>query len=142
MIQIETMWLYEALEDHSGTVYFYLDKQTGEILRISEMSATQEEQQEIYDQVESEPDRWVPIEPLPSRDEFEVMEDFVVKLPDGEDKRTLEHALSYKKPFSNFKQALSGMPDLRKQWFVLHDNHTREAAEALLKDQGIEAKLK
>ena len=142
MIEIETMWLFEAFEDHSGTVHFYLDKQTGEIVRISEMSETQEEQQEIYDRIESEPDRWVDIEPLPSRDAFGVMEDFVAGLPDGEDKRTLERALSYKKPFSNFKQALSDMPDIRKQWFVFHDNHTRETAEAWLKDQGIEAKLK
>lgn len=142
MIEIETMWLVEAFEDHSGTVHFYLDKQTGEILRISEMSETRAEQQATYNRIESEPDRWVHIEPLPSRDGFGIMEEFAAELPDGENKRTLKRALSYKKPFSNFKQALFDMPDIRKLWFAFHDTHTRKKAEAWLKDQGIQAKLK
>lgn len=47
-----------------------------------------------------------------------------------------------KKPFSNFKQALSDMPAIREQWFSFHDAHTRKKAEAWLKDQAIQAKLK
>jgi len=142
MIEILLSDLVDAFDDHSGTVQFYLDKQTGEILRVSDLSETMEEQDALYDRMELEPDRWVEIEPLPSSEGFEIMEDFVAGLPEGEKQRTLERALSYKKPFSNFKQALSEMPAIRERWFSFHDAHTRQKAEAWLKDQAIQAKLK
>lgn len=141
MIKIEAMWLYEALEDHSGMVYSYLDKHTGEIIRISEMFETEEEKLETYEKIESEPDRWVQIDPMSSRDGFRIMERFVAGLPEGEDRRTLERALSYKKPFSNFRQAMQEMPALRDQWFKFHDTELRKAAEEWLKAEGIEAEL-
>ncbi len=70
------------------------------------------------------------------------MEDFVSGLPDGEEKRTLNRALSWKKPFSNFKQALYEMPELRKAWHAFHDDRIRKAAEEWLASEAIEAKLK
>ena len=142
MIQIEKMWLIEALEDHSGMAQCYLDKQTGEIVRISEMYETEAEQQETYDRIESDPDRWVNIEPEPARDAFQVMADFVAGLPDGENKRMLERTLSFKKPFANFKRALLDMPEIRKQWFAFQESHASQAAENWLKAQGIQAQLK
>jgi hypothetical protein len=48
MIEIDSMWLYEALDNHSGEVDFYLDRQTGEILPISEMFESEKEQAETY----------------------------------------------------------------------------------------------
>lgn len=142
MIEIETMWLYMALEDHSGDARFYLDRRTGEILRVSEMSETEQEKEETYARMMEEPDRWLEIEPIPSRDAFRVMEDFVSGLPEGEQKRTLNRALSWKKPFSNFKQALYEMPELKEAWHAFHDASIRKAAEEWLALEGIEAKLK
>jgi hypothetical protein len=136
------MWLLEALEDHSDMAEFYLNKQTGEIHRISLMFDSMEEQREIYDRIELEPDRWVKIEPEPSRNAFQVMEDFVEGLPEGENKRMLTRTLSFKKPFSNFKTALLDMPELRKQWFDFQQRHINSVAEDWLKAEGIEAQLK
>ncbi len=142
MIEIDSTWLFDAMEDHSGTVHFYLDRQTGEILRISEMFESEEERQTVYDRMDNEPDRWVEVEPLPSRDAFRIMEEFVSSLPEGEQRRTLNRALSWKKPFSNFKQAMYEMPELKTAWFEFHDARIREAAEKWLASEGIEAKLK
>jgi len=140
MIEIESMWLLQALGDHGGTAQSYLDRHTGEIIRVSDDDVTGEEE-ELRGRVEADPDRWIEIEPLPSSDGFTVMENFIGALPESEDKRTLERAISYKKPFSNFKQALSGMPDIRKQWFELEEKSTQKAAEIWLKAQGLEARL-
>ncbi|MCX7007780.1 MAG: UPF0158 family protein [Kiritimatiellaeota bacterium] len=142
MIEIEAMELCDALEDHSGDVQFYLDQKTGEILRISELCESEEEKQEMYDRMDEEPDQWVEIEPMPSSDAFRIMEDFVASLPDGEEQRTLTRALSWKKPFSNFKQALYEMPELKQQWHAFHDERIRKVAEAWLAAAGIAAKLK
>jgi hypothetical protein len=67
-----------------------------------------------------EPGRWEPIESWPSRFAFEEMEDLVAELPDGDQKRTLERALRWKKPFNHFKQALTTLPDVRQQRFDSH----------------------
>lgn len=139
---IEKMYLIEALEDHSGMVHSYLNKQTGMILRISDMFETEDERQEMYDTIASNPERWVEIEPLPSRDAFRVMEDFVAGLSDGENKRMLARTLSFKKPFANFKTALLDMPEIRTRWFAFQDSHINKAAEDWLKEQGIEAQIK
>jgi hypothetical protein len=77
-----------------------------------------------------------------SSDSFRVMEDFAAGLPDGEQKRTLQRALTWKKPFSNFKQALYEMPELKQQWHAFHDERIRKVAEAWLAAEGIVAKLK
>jgi hypothetical protein len=142
MIEIDSMWLFEAIEDHSGTVHFYLDRHTGEVLRISEMFESEEEQEETYGRMRAEPARWIEVEPMPSRDAFRVMEDFVRDLPEGEQKRTLNRALSWKKPFGNFKRALYEMPELKTAWHTYHDARIRRVAEEWLASEGIQAKLK
>lgn len=140
-IAIDMSFLLDALEDHSGTATFYLNKKTGEIIRVSEYD-TEDEKKPIYDQIDAEPDRYVHIEPQSSRKGFEIMEDFVATLPDGEEKRTLERALSWQKPFSNFKNALREMPELGKRWLDYHDRRMMETAREWLESEGIEAEIK
>jgi 3-polyprenyl-4-hydroxybenzoate decarboxylase len=142
MIEIDASELCDALEDHNGGVHYHLDRQTGELLRMSEYVESDEEIQEMTDRMDEEPGRWVEIEPLESSDSFRIMEDFAAGLPDGEQKRTLQRALTWKKPFSNFKQALYEMPELKQQWHAFHDERIRKVAEAWLAAEGIAAKLK
>jgi hypothetical protein len=141
MIKIDTDWLLEALEEHDPLVHHYLDTQTGEIHRVSEMLETMEEQEELYQQMEEDPDRWIAIEPIPSHDGFRTMDTFVADLPEGEDRRTLEKALAWKKPFSNFRHALQDRPELREKWFAFHREHMLAAARQFLQDAGVDAEL-
>ena len=141
MINIDTDWLLEALEDHDPLVHHYLDTQTGEIHRANEMFECEEEG-DLYDKMEQDPERWITIDSVPSRDGFRTMETFVADLPEGEARRTLEKALAWKKPFSNFRQALRDMPELREKWFAFHRERMLGVARKWLHDAGVDATLK
>jgi len=119
-IKIDADEIIMAMDDHSGMCSFYLDRDTGTVVFMTEGEFPDAEA-ELRRQMEDSPGRFIWIEPMPSREGFRIMEDFVDQLPEGGDKRLLEKALSWKKPFSNFKSALADMGPLRDQWFAFRD---------------------
>ena len=134
--------LLELLEDNSDFRTGYLDIKTGEILTIFENFYDEaEEQQVIIEQIEKNPSRYITIEPIGSREAFRIMERFVETLPEGEDRNLLNKALSWKKPFSNFKNAISDMPDIREKWFDFQDRQLRILAREWLELNDISAEL-
>lgn len=139
-IKIDMDSLAIALEDNSGMMNHFLDKQTGELVFVNEYDMADEEE-EIKKLIEDDPSRFLWVEPLPSNRGFRIMEEFVESLPDGEAKMILCKALSWKKPFSNFKDALCDYPDIRKQWFEFHDKVLGELATEWLKDNKVDADL-
>jgi hypothetical protein len=139
-IKINESDLLDLLEDDSGFRTGYIDKQTGEILVTFE-DYDEPEQEELIDRLDQDADRYVTIEPIGSREGFRIMERFVASLPEGEDRNLLAKVLSWKKPFSNFKSALTDMGDLRKQWFDFHDKELRRLAREWLELEEIDAEL-
>lgn len=134
-MKIDYESLIAALEDHSGDAVYHFNKKTGEVLRLSEMYSDESEREEYYNQVEG--DDWIVIDPMPSREGFRIMEDFVEQLPDGEDKRFLDRTLGMKKPFANFKIALHSLPEIRQAWFAFRDARMNDLARQWLVDEGI-----
>jgi hypothetical protein len=132
--------LLDLLEDHSGSRSGYIDKQTGEIFEIFE-DYDGSEQQETIDKVEEDPGRYLPIDPIESREGFRIMEDFVDGLPEGKDRDLLTKVLSWRKPFSNFRNALADMGDLRDQWFDFHNKELRRLAVEWLDVEEVDADL-
>ena len=142
MIQIDLEWLVEAIENHDDFVHHYLNTQTGEIRRVNEMFESIEDQQEMARQMDETPERWITIDPYPSREGFRLMEEFTQHLPEGEDRRALERALSGTRPFSNFRHTLRDMATLRGKWFVCQRRKMIEAAREWLDAAGIVAELR
>ena len=133
--------LLDLLEDDGDSRTGYLDIKTGDILTIFENFYDEDEEKQVIDQIEKNPSRYILIEPIGSREGFRIMERFVATLPEGEDRNLLTKALSWKKPFSNFKNALSDMPDLREKWFDFHDRQLRRLALEWLELNDIVAEL-
>jgi len=139
-IKIVDSDLLDLLEDHTGFQTGHIDKQTGEILVTFE-DYDEPEQEEIFEKLEQDPARYLTVEPIGSHEGFQIMENFVAELPEGEDRNILLKVLSWKKPFSNFRSALADMGDLRKQWFDFHDKELRRLAAEWLKAEDLNAKL-
>ena len=139
-IKILVSELLDLFEDHGNLRTGYIDKQTGEILETFE-DCDLPEQEELIEKIEQDPDRYLAVEPIASREAFQIMERFVEDLPDGEQRTLLEKVLSWKKPFSNFKDALCDMGDLRQQWFDFHDTELGRLAAEWLKREGVDAKF-
>ena len=70
-----------------------------------------------------------------------MMEEFVESLPESGDRHLLTKALSWKKPFSNFKSALVDMGALRKQWLTFQDKELRRLAAKWLEREELDAEL-
>ncbi len=140
-IKIDADELMMAMEDHGGYLSHYLDKEMGKILLTSEDLGLSDEDDDLAQRLAEEPDRYVAIESLSSRDGYRIMEDFVDSLPEGEERRILQQALSWRKPFSNFKSAIADMGPLREQWFKLHDRKMQQEMQDWLAYHELDAEL-
>src|SRR3989344_3048121 len=100
-LRIDTDELIMALEDNSGMAECYLDRETGEVLRVSDALLGGEDE-DLAAQIEAEPKRYVFIDPIPSSAGFEAMTDFAETVADAAARRALERALAGRKPFPAF----------------------------------------
>ena len=124
-----------AFENNDPVIRYFLDRETGETLFVSDLM----DSEEIQERIDEDFERYAAIEPVPSHDSFQIMEDFVESLPEGAARRDLVSALNQRKPFRRFKDTLLAYPDLREQWFRFHEQAFIEIIKEWLKDHGIEA---
>lgn len=127
--------LIMALDDHTGEAEWYLDRETGAIVRVADDLL--DDGDEAAAQVEAEPERFILIEPLPSRDGYAAMADFAANVADATVRSALERALAGSQPFRAFKNALLDYPQERECWFRFKGEREREAALAWLAEQDI-----
>ena len=133
-MKVDVGLVAQALDDRSGNMW-YLDRTNGDVFAIPQDPG--DTQQEAIDLVESEPDRFLVIDPLDSRDEFVVMEDYIDTLPEGEARRSLARAISGPRPFASFKHVLHDFPDERKAWFQFEEGFLLENAREFLRSKEI-----
>ncbi len=128
MLDFETVdlrSLAEALEDHSPETTWWFDPRTGN----SEPHLDEEEQPS---------DRGlIRIEPVPSREAYGDMEDFIGRVRDARARDLLERAIAGRGAFRRFKDTLLGFADLRQAWFTFHDARMERRAIEWLAGQGL-----
>jgi len=119
--------LIVALESTDGEVDWYLDLSTGAVVPV--VGDLLDEDPSMAEALESEPDRFFPIDPISSHEAFSIMEAFVAGLPQGAPTDRLTAALGQRRPFRHFKDALLEWPHIREQWFRFHNARMRQVAE-------------
>lgn len=112
----------------------YLDLLSGKLLLIPEEDADPE----LEALLRSEPERFLLVEPLDSREGFRMMEDFLQTVTRQEAYRALERALSGRKPFRTFKNVLMDYPDLLQAWYDFEAERLRELAQDWLLDNELQ----
>ena len=140
-IKIDVNMLASALEDHSETYNWFLDKQTGEIIMCADEFNRDAWNRQDAEKIESQPERFLCIEPLESHESFGVMEEFVAELKDDEPKKVLLNSMNWRRPFQAFKDTLLGYPDLRQQWLEFHNQWMLEKAKEWIQEEQLEAEL-
>lgn len=120
-----------AIEDHSYEHQWWLDPEAGEVLFKGE----------YLDDDEIDFDRddpsLIPIEPVPSHESYQDLEDFTARVRDPKARDLLERAIAGRGAFRRFKDTLLEFPDLRESWFSFHDARMRVRAVEWLLDQGL-----
>ncbi|MEQ1842596.1 MAG: UPF0158 family protein, partial [Verrucomicrobiales bacterium] len=108
--------LATALEDHGGMTWYW-DREAGEALPLGDDLSWEE--LGLEEDPEENPDRYLLIEPLDSREGFRCMERYVEDLPEGECRRALFRSLHGPRPFAVFKGVLQDFPGEREAWLSL-----------------------
>jgi hypothetical protein len=119
--------LINAVEDHCSFSYYYLDRETGEILFQSERHHTNDandapDLENPYPDV-SASGRFIPVEPMESWRGHELMNTFIAGLNDGGIRSRLMAAVSRRNFYRSFKDVLYDYPDIWKKW---HDRYSEE----------------
>ncbi len=64
---------------------------------------------------------WLRVEPIPSREQYRIMERFIATVDNAALKEALQDAIVGKGAFRRFKDAVGRFPEERKRWFAFRD---------------------
>lgn len=132
--------MINAMENHGSEANFYLDLNTGDLVQINlnDLTPQNEYLSQLRRMMERDPNRFLDIERIPSRDSFRLMEDFSNAVQNPQIKGRLLESLKMRKPFRTFKDELCNHPQIREEWFIYHDQEMRTYAEEWLNNLQIE----
>jgi hypothetical protein len=103
----------------------YLHQQTGELIAFpdpDQFPDTDDWQQEM-DEIEANPDNYLEITPMSSRESFRIMKQFVDTIDSQAFRNRLLYALDQPKPFRRFKQLIDES-EYRQHWFPFRESET------------------
>jgi hypothetical protein len=113
-VAVDWVELEGALENNSPELHSFLNKITGDVIRIFRGSDDAEER---LREVENSPD-FLYIEPISSREQYRWMEEFIETVDESNLKDKLNIAIDGKGAFRRFKDVLVGYPAERERWFA------------------------
>lgn len=122
--------LVVALEDHSYERSWWLDPETGEVVLWSDDFEAQGEPHPELRGLRA-------IDPIPSHEGYEDMQDFIERVRDPHARDLLERAIAGRGAFRRFKDTLLDYPDLREVWFRFHDARIERRAISWLVEEGL-----
>ncbi len=109
-----------------------IDLTTGEVWPRSALDYTEE----IGEEEDDDPDRWLGVECEGSRNAYQDMVWFIEELDDPNLVDRLSRAISGRGAFRRFKNALSDRPELMTKWFAFSDDRQRGRARSWLAAEG------
>jgi predicted nucleotidyltransferase len=130
LVRVDLDDLAEALEDHSYEHSWWLDPETGEVVLWSDY---------LKEQGETHPEArgLRAIDPIPSHEGYEDMQDFIQRVRNPQARNLLERAIAGRGAFRRFKDTLLDFPELREAWFRFHDARVERRAIWWLVDEGL-----
>ncbi|HEX9723309.1 MAG TPA: UPF0158 family protein [Vicinamibacteria bacterium] len=127
--------LVQAFESQLDTIRHYYDRDTGDVVMVSEEFG-EGPGDDSGDDLES--DRYLLVPPFTTNDRFQIMEDFVESLPDETMVEELNQALIGKGAFQRFEEVLQRYPRRFEQWRRFRADKVAGRAREWLREHGIE----
>ena len=138
---------FESTDSYS--LRWYLDRETGEFIPITEEymaideeDEESEEYQEYIRVTEDETGRYLYIEPMESHEAYKIMENFIWSLGDTKAADDLANAIQKRRPFYNFKETLYMYPELVDKWYAYKEESILVVAREYLDYYNVEYVLK
>lgn len=118
-VQIDWTELEAAFENHAPEVKTHLDRQTGEIVSIVAGGADEDDPAVL--RVHAHPEQFLRVEPVPSREQYRMMETFIETVTSTVLQEQLRDAIVGRGAFRRFKDAVGRHAEERKRWFAFRD---------------------
>lgn len=130
-IRIDWPFLESAFESHAPDAQSWLHRDSGESIVLTDASP-QPERERV------EAAGWIRVDPVPSREQYRMMERFIETVAPGQLKERLQDSIVGKGAFRRFKDTISRYPDERKRWFAFRDVLLHRHILDWLKEQALE----
>ena len=117
-IRIDWTALEQAFENHAPDIRSYLDRRTGEVIVLVGSS---HEGDPAAERIRQRPEDFLRIEPVPSREQYQMMETFIETVTLASLKEQLCDAIVGKGAFRRFKDTVGLVPDERNRWFAFRE---------------------
>lgn len=117
-IAIDWAALEAAFENHAPDVRSFLDRKTG---ALATLVGEGDPSDPVAARIHAEPDAFVLIEPVPSREQYRMMERFIETVTNATLKERLADSIVGKGAFRRFKDIIGRYPEERKRWFAFRD---------------------
>lgn len=83
-------------------------------------------------------DRYAPIEAIPSRIQYQWLDEFIRSIDDEALRKRMEASINGKGAFRRFKDILLTLPDERRRWFEFRDARMRERIVEWVYELGVQ----
>jgi hypothetical protein len=129
-----------AIDSHNLELENYLDLRSGAIIPVTDYVPDDPEYAE-FEEHREDPTLYRLIDPVPSRQGWEWMEEFAEDVTDSRARDELLRAIEGSGAFGRFKRTLHAYPDLREAWFRYQEERLLEYAREWLAGERIDAEL-
>lgn len=141
MITIHIRNLKQALNNKSVEMIWYIDSKTGKLQLHSE-DIDFGDDGEFADMLSADPDRYIKVEPIPSKAQFKIMIDFTNEVKDDRARVELAQSFAQKRPTHYYLKTLDLYPAVKKQWLTYQDLRHGQHVQEWLAKSGIEATIR
>lgn len=122
--------LHSAFQMNMPEVRCFLETGTGKVLKLPPGDPQ-------WVEVRAEPNAYMEVGAVPSRIQYQWLEEFVRTMP-ADERVQAEAAINGKGAFRRFKDILLGMPKERTRWFEFRDQMMRRRVVEWVHEQGLE----
>ncbi len=129
-LNIDWAALHSAFQMNMPEVRCFLSVEDGRVLKLPPGDPA-------LATVRADPQRYVAVDAIPSRIQYQWLDEFIKSIEDGETKRRMEAAINGKGAFRRFKDILLTLPDERRRWFEYRDQMMRQRIIDWVREQGI-----
>ena len=135
-MKVDIQKVVEAIEMVSAETTNWFDVQTQECIFVGDFMDS-DVQQEIYDRIDAERDRYYELPSQYDINEYAVMEDFIDSLSDDKIRNDLYRAIKGKGAFRRFKDSVA-YHGIREDWFAFEHQAYVEIAKRWCRDNDLE----
>jgi hypothetical protein len=130
-LEIDWAALHSAFQMNMPEVRCFLSLEDGRVLKTPPGDP-------LLAKFRGEPDKYVPIEAIPSRIQYQWLDSFIKSVEDESVRPRMEAAVNGKGAFRRFKDILLTLPDERRRWFEFRDQLLRQRIVEWIREIGIE----